>query len=92
MKKIVFFYDAGFAGTNTADLVEFPDDITDAELDQYAWESAVSWAESFGIYPEYARPDDDEEDADDSWLYDTYSDSIEGYWEVYDPVKHDCLI
>lgn len=90
MKKIVFFYGTGFAGTNTADLVEFPDDITDAELDQYAWEGAVQWAESYGVYPECYRPDDEEDD--DSWLDDTYSDSIDGYWEVYDPIKHDGLI
>lgn len=85
MKKIVFFYDAGMAGTNTANLVEFPDDITDAELDQYAWEGAVEWAEHYGVYPECYRPDDEEED-------DTYSDSIDGYWEVYDPNTHDDLI
>lgn len=85
MKKIVFFYDAGMAGTNTAELVEFPDDITDAELDQYAWEGAVEWAEHYGVYPECYRPDDEEDD-------DTYPDSIDGYWEVYDPNTHDDLI
>lgn len=89
MKKIVFFYDAGMVGTNTAELVEFPDGITDAELDQYAWEGAVEWAEHYGVYPECYRPDEED---DDSWLDDTYSDSIDGYWEVYDPIKHDGLI
>lgn len=89
MKKIVFFYYAGFAGTDTAELVEFPDDVTDDELDTYAWEGALQWAESFGMYPESYRHLDDEEEEDDE---DNYSDNIEGYWEVYDPNTHDGLI
>lgn len=88
MKKIVFFYDAGMAGTNTAELVEFPDDVTDEELDSYAWEGALSWAEHFGVYPESSRPFGDEEENED----DIYSDDIDGYWELYDPAKHDGLL
>lgn len=87
MKKIVFFYNAGMSGTDTAELVEFEDDITDDELDTYAWEGAIQWAESYGVYPESYRYLDDEEEDED-----TYSDNIDGYWEVYDPAKHDALI
>lgn len=88
MKKIVFFYNAGMSGTDTAELVEFEDDVTDEELNTYAWEGAIQWAESFGVYPEYDRDLDDEEEDDE----DTYSDNIDGYWEVYDPNTHDDLI
>lgn len=91
MKKIVFFYNAGMSGTDTAELVEFPDDVTDEELDTYAWEGALQWAESYGVYPESYRLDDEEED-EDRWLDDTYSDNIDGYWEVYDSIKHDGLV
>lgn len=89
MKKIVFFYDAGFVGTNTAELVEFEDDITNDELDRYAWEGAVQWAEHYGVYPESDRDLNGETDEE---FDDSYSDNIEGYWEVYDPTKHDHLI
>lgn len=89
MKKIIFFYNAGFAGTHTAELVEFPDDVTDEELDTYAWEGAVSWAESFGVYPEYDRELNGELDEQ---FDDSYSDNIDGYWEFYDPATHDDLI
>lgn len=91
MKKIVFFYDAGFVGTNTAELVEFEDDVTDDELYRYAWEGAVQWAEHYGVYPE-----SDREFYGETYAYeefdDNYSDNIDGYWEVYDPDKHDHLI
>lgn len=86
MRKIVFFYNAGMPGTDTAELVEFPDDVTDKKLDTYAWEGALQWAESFGVYPESYRHLDEEDDED------TYSDNIEGYWEEYDPNTHDGLI
>ena len=89
MKKIVFFYETGFCGTNTAEVVEFSDDVTNDELDQYAWENAVQWAESHGIYPECDRELSGELDEQ---FDDSYSDNIEGYWEVYDPAKHDALI
>lgn len=93
MRKIVFLLSAGFAGTDSAELAEFDDDITDDALDDEAWQRARNHAESYGVYPTTDMPDDYDEDAVDStYGSDTYSDNIEGYWEEYDPEKHDALL
>ncbi len=54
-------------------------------LSDYAWEAAVDFASTYGIYPESDRGDD-EEDSDD------YSDDINGYFELYNPKQHDGLM
>lgn len=54
-------------------------------LADYAWERAVEFASLYGIYPE-SDCGDDEEDSDD------YSDDINGWFELYDPVEHDGLM
>lgn len=88
MRYIVFLLNAGMAGTDSAEFVEFDDDVTNEELDQQAWERALNHAEMYGVYPMEAMPDDyDEEETD--WHSDEYSDSICGYWEDYVPEKHD---
>lgn len=50
--------------------------------------AVANHAEMYGIYPENCRPDDLDEEDDDG---DSYSDNIEGYFEDYDPEKHDGL-
>lgn len=61
-------------------------------LAAYAWEAAVDFAESYGIYPMSAEPDDYDEDSDDSpWGSDQYSEDISGWFELYDPEEHDGL-
>lgn len=85
MKKIFFKYHTGFCGSDGYEVAEFEDDVTDEELDQFAWDQALSNAETYGIYPNEAMPDDyDEEES----CGDEYSDNIEGCWEVYDEEKH----
>lgn len=70
----------------------FPDDVTDDELHQEAWERALAHADSYGIYPEEDKPEyyNDEDEGD--WHADQYSGNIEGYWEDYDSEKHDGLV
>ena len=89
MRKITFKYNTGYCGMDGVDVIEYPDDVTDEELDMDAWTGAVQHAESYGIYPEEDREIYEEEDAevDD----DSYSHNIEGSWEDYDPEKHDQL-
>lgn len=89
MRKIVFFLNAGCAGTDEAQAWVFNKPITDDELSDMAWELAVAHAESYGIYPMSEMPEGYDEDSEDGWLSDQYNDNIEGYWEEYDAEKHD---
>jgi hypothetical protein len=87
-RLIVFCLCAGFVGTDSYEFAVFPDDVTEDELNAEAWQRAVNHAEMYGVYSgsEYgADPDitDEELDSDD------YSDDIDGYWEEFDPAKHD---
>ena len=89
-KKMVLLLSAGI-GTDYAEFYLVPVDMTQEELDDYAWEAAKQHGESYGIYPESERPEDyDEEDAE-GWGSDSYSDDIEGHFEDYNPEEHDGL-
>lgn len=90
MRYIVFHLDAGFAGMDSTEFEAY-EDISDTELDDEAWYRALAHAEMYGIYPESERPDEEDED-DGDWRSDGYTDNIEGYWEEYDPEKHDGLV
>ena len=65
--------------------------VRDDTLGNYAWESAVDFASSYGIYPMTDMPDDHDENEED-WNSDSYSEDIEGWFEEYDPEKHDGLM
>ena len=92
MRKIIFHLDAGFAGMDGTENGTYNDDVTVQELDAEAWERAVQHAESYGVYPEEDKPDDWNEDDEGGWNSDQYSHNIEGWWEDYDPEKHDGLV
>jgi hypothetical protein len=95
MRKIVFRLLAGFAGTDAAELEEFSDSVTDEELNEESWQRAIQHAESYGIYPEsYLEGLSEQEiqELEDSGEIDNYTDSIEGWWEDYDPEKHDGIL
>lgn len=67
-------------------------DYTERELDDIAWQEGVQYAESYGIYPMSGLEDMSEaevEELEESGDLDDYSDSIEGWWELYDSDKHD---
>jgi hypothetical protein len=66
-----------------------PDDMTEKELDDYAWESAVQFAEGYGYYPTEWLAYDEYDDGEQVEQSDNYVDSIEGSWQVYDPKRHD---
>ena len=46
MKKIVFFYDAG--ANSTSSILNFSDNVTEAELDTYVADGASRWGSHFG--------------------------------------------
>lgn len=56
-----------------------PDDVSDEDLDNWAWERAVDHAESYGIYPPNEDGEEDEENEPE------YSgDNIEGSWRLFE--------
>lgn len=91
-RLIVFSLDAGVVGTDGHEFDIFPDDITDDELNEEAWQRALNHADMYGIYPSGDRHEGDEDEEDDGWTSDQYSDDIEGCWEDFDPEKHDGLV
>ncbi|HEY9704499.1 MAG TPA: hypothetical protein V6C58_18785 [Allocoleopsis sp.] len=83
MRKLIVFMSTGYAGMDEAAALLVDDDISEAEIDDIMYQMAVEHAESYGIYPydEYCDTEDmSEEDL---------SDSIDAYYEEYDPEKHD---
>ena len=85
MRKIVIGMNAGCVGTDAWEFYEVPDDVTDEELNDFAWQRGLDHAEMYGIYYAPHYWDDESYDPDD----DCYSENIEGWWEPYDSEKHD---
>lgn len=90
MRKIVFGFDVNVCGIGGLhDAQEFPDDVSDEELNDHAWEAALQSAESYGYYPESWRPQEGDEDyQEDDEDSDSYTE-IDAWWENYVPEKHD---
>lgn len=93
MRKIIFHYSVGFAGMDGVDARAYPDDVTTEELDNDAWLGAIDHAESYGYYnrADYENTGEIPEDEDDP-EHDCYVESIEGWWEDYNPEEHDGLV
>jgi hypothetical protein len=90
MRKIYFTYDTGYAGMDMHEVREYPDDVTDCELNNDAHMGALDNAESYGIYPPSDKDYDENGylvESEDEPCY--VGDSIKGWWEDYDPAKHD---
>ena len=66
---------------------EVPANMTEQELEDLAWECAVNYAEGYGVYNPGPAEDwddlDEYEEAEHDWS------QVEGWWEPYDPEKHD---
>lgn len=86
MKRIFFEFDIGMVGADGNECLEVDEDLTAEDLDQMAYEMAVDWAESYGVYPcdggDGCEGDECESDHDGV---------ITGWWVPYDPEKHDML-
>lgn len=92
MRKMVLMLTAG-VGMNSAEFFNVPADMTDEELSDYAWESAVQFASSYGLEPEVFRDTIlDEDEDEDEYGNDNYTDDIEGWFEEYSPEEHDGLV
>ena len=83
MRKIIFFQDnSKSVGCDGCVLEEWPDDATNAQLSEYAFELAVEHVGSWFGVVEGMTDEEDEIDLED----------IDGWWEPYDPEKHDMLL
>jgi hypothetical protein len=94
MRKIIFKYETGSCGSEGIEYQEYPDDVTEEQLNNEAWVGAVEHAAAYGIYPDSDLESISEEDLaelEESGDIDNYSSGIEGWWEDYDPEKHDML-
>lgn len=73
----------------------YPDDVTEEELNDDAWQMAIEHASSYGVYPETdleGVSDEDMAELEESGDIDNYTSNIDGWWEDYDPKKHDGLV
>jgi hypothetical protein len=88
MRKVVLMGSAKTVCTDFAELVEFPDDVTEEQLDEAAWEASIENAERYGW--SYTGSDEllDEDEYDD-FITDS---ELNYYWQDYDPEKHDGLL
>lgn len=84
--KIVIHCTTNTIGTDSWEFVEVEDSITEEELNDLAYEYALSNAEGYSIYPPSDSSGWDEEDDEEA------DDSIEGTWYLYDPKLHDMYI
>ena len=87
VRRVVFFASLG-AGAELAEGFEFTNTVSNLDLDELAWQYGVSFAESYGVYE---PSEDDPEDVGEG-LHGYTWDDVEGYWEEYNPEKHDGLI
>lgn len=87
--KIVIGVDAGMAGTDSWEFYKVNANSDDKARSDFAWECAKAHAEMYGIYPRYEYAEAAEENGEEFEDDDSYSDNIEGWWEEYDPAKHD---
>lgn len=89
VKQMVLRLDCG-VGMNSAEFFLVPVTMTEEELDSWAWEEAVQFAQGYGIENEADRPhyESEEEEEDDRT---EYSSDISGWFEPYNPKRHDGL-
>ncbi len=88
MIKIVFRGSAPLMGTDYAYFEEFPVMPSERELEEIALQHAYDHTESFGTV--FENEEDEGFDQDDSRHF--LMSDIDGWWEVYDPAKHEGIL
>lgn len=86
MRKIIFRGSSKTVGTDFAEAQLVPDDTTDEQLSQYAYDISVENAQMYGwdLVDDYST---DENQYDNE----VTSDDLEYWWEEYDPEEHEGL-
>lgn len=82
--KFVFKAHAGQAGTDTCEFYILTEDTPESVLQDEANQFAYDHAEMYGIYPAHQYSEEDIAEDEES-----YSENIEGWYEIYDPEEHD---
>jgi hypothetical protein len=90
MKKYFFEVSCGI-GMDSTCVIEFPDDVSEDELNNCAWELAVENAETFGSYWDCEDTAQELQENDEWNDRDFCPDDLEWAWALYDPEKHDQL-
>lgn len=85
--RIFFKYRTGYCGSDGYDCLDLPDNYTDEDLDEMAWEQAIEHASRYGYY----LCDEECEDINCEYEH-PGTTNISGSWEVYDPEKHDSKV
>jgi hypothetical protein len=83
MRKIMFRAYGDCVGTDFYQLEEFPDDVTEKELDDTAEDLGRSWVDCFGPQTDL----EDFESEEDYWQ--DYYEQCGWWWEDYNPDEHD---
>ena len=91
MRKMVLRLSAG-VGMDSAEFLLVPTIMSEEELSNYAWEAAVNFGQMYGLEPESSRQYYSEEEEEDEDFDAMFTDDIGGYFEEYNPEKHDGLV
>ena len=86
-KKMVLRVSAG-VGMDCNEFMLVPVNMTRNELNDYAWQKALDWAQGYGLEPDTHREFYSEEDCPDD---ESFTGDIEGWFEEYSADKHDGL-
>lgn len=91
-KRMVMRATAG-VGMDAVEFMLVPVGTSEDELNDYAWQSAVQLAESYGLEPDTNREfyNEDAEREEDDEFDNRFTGDIEGWFEDYDPDAHDGL-
>lgn len=92
LRKMVLILDTGISGTRDHRAYLVPPNVTQEELDAFAWDQAVEHASLYGVYNigDYMDMSEEELEEDGIDLEDgCYTDDISGYWEEYNEVEHE---
>lgn len=84
MRKIIIRGSGKTVGTDFAEALLVPDNTSDEEITQYAFDTSVENAQMYGwdLVDDYSTDEDTYEN-------EVTSDELEYYWEDYDPEEHD---
>ncbi len=89
MRKLFVKYSTGYCGMDGYEVLEFPEGVSDEDIDKELYFVAVEHAQSYGIE---VCPDGDFCEDDECEYEHEGSTNISACWEDYIPEKHDMFL